>query len=374
MIKVLYICHDENTFGGAALSLENMINSVRSDVCPTILFRKQCVVSTYFENKGIECIYSFFPLSICDLDYELSFAKKWYSRFSSYKQFRDNAKNIYNNFSHREFDIVHSNSSVYIVGFFLAKLFHAKHIWHVRESLDIDQNKKPILGWNWMRHLLASSDHVIFITKAVQSHWKYKGIKNAFVHWNAIRSKKEIIYIREKKKYFLFCSNILWYKKGADVAVKAFAISELWKKGYTLKMVGNKHNLYQQKLEQLILNLKIQKYVDFPGPTNDVKSYMKDAMALLMCSEYEGLGRVTVEAMFYGCPVIGHNTGGTAEIVTHNQTGLLYDNVNDCAEMMKRVAVTDMSSIIINAQHHAVKNFSEEEYGQFILNIYNGKK
>ncbi len=43
-----------------------------------------------------------------------------------------------------------------------------------------------------------------------------------------------------------------------------------------------------------------------------------------MCSQSEAFGRVTVEAMMSGCLVIGANSGGTMELVSDNETGLLY--------------------------------------------------
>lgn len=47
--------------------------------------------------------------------------------------------------------------------------------------------------------------------------------------------------------------------------------------------------------------------------------------ALLMCSLYEGMGRVTAEAMTYGLPVIGLQSGATPELVQHGENGLIYE-------------------------------------------------
>lgn len=38
----------------------------------------------------------------------------------------------------------------------------------------------------------------------------------------------------------------------------------------------------------------------------------------------EAFGRVTVEAMGSGVPVIGANSGGTVELIKNKETGLLY--------------------------------------------------
>ena len=50
---------------------------------------------------------------------------------------------------------------------------------------------------------------------------------------------------------------------------------------------------------------------------------------LLMCSRCEGFGRVTVEAMQRGIPVIGLNTGGTSELVKDGFNGYLFNSIQE---------------------------------------------
>lgn len=73
------------------------------------------------------------------------------------------------------------------------------------------------------------------------------------------------------------------------------------------------------------------------------------------------MGRVTIEAMFYGCPVIGYNGGGTKEIVQDGVDGFLFENVCECASLMeKMVENRDISKIVLQAQKKAKELFSEE--------------
>lgn len=98
---------------------------------------------------------------------------------------------------------------------------------------------------------------------------------------------------------------------------------------------------------------------------------MVKAEAFLMCSENEGLGRVSVEAMFYGCLVIGRNSGGTKDFILNNETGLLFNDMNECVIAMKKAVSDNNETIIQNAQLFAQNNFSIEKYGEKILHIYN---
>jgi glycosyltransferase involved in cell wall biosynthesis len=53
---------------------------------------------------------------------------------------------------------------------------------------------------------------------------------------------------------------------------------------------------------------------------------LKDVDMVVMACPIEAFGRVTIEAMAAGRPVIGINAGGTAEIVLPGKTGLLINN------------------------------------------------
>ncbi len=56
-----------------------------------------------------------------------------------------------------------------------------------------------------------------------------------------------------------------------------------------------------------------------------------------MCSDHEGLSRVAIEAMSAALPVIGKNSGGTPEIIVHEETGLLYETDEELLSGMRRM-------------------------------------
>jgi glycosyltransferase involved in cell wall biosynthesis len=60
---------------------------------------------------------------------------------------------------------------------------------------------------------------------------------------------------------------------------------------------------------------------------------------VLVCSRSEAFGRVTIEGMFSGRPVIGARSAATAELIKDGVNGLLYDpgNPGDLAEKIKRL-------------------------------------
>lgn len=142
-------------------------------------------------------------------------------------------------------------------------------------------------------------------------------------------------------------------------------------KGYILKLVGNCELGYKQLLMQTIQEYNLWENVEFVPCQTDVKPLFKHATAYIMASEYEGLGRVTGEAMFFGCPVIAFASGGTLDLVKQGETGYLFYTIDECAELIKRVCKTSQEEIILRAQEFAIKNLSQEAYGPKVMEVYN---
>ena len=95
--------------------------------------------------------------------------------------------------------------------------------------------------------------------------------------------------------------------------------------------------------------------------------------AMLMCSRNEAMGRVTVEAMACGLPVIGHASGGTPELVENDVTGLLYTGgASDLADrMIQLVADAALARRLGDAASlTAQERFSVERCAQEVLGVY----
>jgi glycosyltransferase involved in cell wall biosynthesis len=60
------------------------------------------------------------------------------------------------------------------------------------------------------------------------------------------------------------------------------------------------------------------------GTVEDLRPWYRAAWVLILASESESFGRVLVEAMGSGTPVIATRVGGIPEIVRNGQEGLLF--------------------------------------------------
>jgi glycosyltransferase involved in cell wall biosynthesis len=72
------------------------------------------------------------------------------------------------------------------------------------------------------------------------------------------------------------------------------------------------------------------------------------------------------------CPVIAFYAGGTTDFVHQNETGLLFNTIEECADLMRDVVSRDFSGMTDNAYNLAIKCFSFESYRNKLYEIYRG--
>ena len=94
---------------------------------------------------------------------------------------------------------------------------------------------------------------------------------------------------------------------------------------------------------------------------------------LLMCSKSEGFGRVTVEAMSRGIPVIGYRGGGTVELVKEGVNGFLFTNKADFVRVVNSLLESQnrYNEISHNAYVDAHMNYQENKYTSQVYNFVN---
>lgn len=370
-LTILYICPDPS-LGGSTRSLINMIESIRDYVFPIVLLTEKR--EAYFEMKkrGYECIvcpyvllHNFYPVSWTRVIFH-----PWRLRFIKYHRIDWKCvKYLERLLKGRKVDIVHSNFSPVTIGIQLSKRLHAKHVWHIREFLDLDFHYDIYLGIPRLRRLINNADASVIVSSAISNHWNLKN-KNTWIIPNPITTQDDCCYSKRKEPYLLFCSYYLTEAKGTRLAIVAFAKSGMATQGFRLKLMGNCTAEYKQTLTTTMKEAGVENAIDFIPCQTDVKPWFAHATAYIMASECEGLGRVTAEAMFYGCPVIARATGGTLDLVKDGVTGYLFNTIEECAQLIQKVCTENQEKVILQAQKFAVDNLSQEMYGPKVMEVY----
>ena len=109
--------------------------------------------------------------------------------------------------------------------------------------------------------------------------------------------------------------------KGFDLLLAAFAKIKTQSTPVFLAVLGDGEE--KQKLHHLAASLGIHKRVIFTGDLNDIRPALAASDIFALSSRNEGMGRVIVEAMAAGLPVVATAVGGVPEVVQHGSNGLL---------------------------------------------------
>lgn len=370
--NVVYICHEVGALGGAALSLMNLIHALRGSVHPIVVVPGGVgdVVHDFFLRQGCECVVAPFELNAT---IPLSFRSvvKFIPKYLRYHRVNRRAlRLVLAVLSGRTVRLVHTNSSVVSLGYHLARRLGVPHVWHLREFQDRDFSLRPFCGWRELKRKIYRADAAIAITEAVYRHWGLDRARRAVCLWDAVRPAADACSCPDKEKYVVFCAATLSDAKGADFAVEAFALSGLAAAGYVLRMVGRCPPGYGDRLSRLAADRGVASAVELVGFCDDVRPHLLRATAFLMCSHNEGLGRVTVEALFYGCPVVARRSGGTPEFIRHGQNGFLFDSVQECGALLRDMPRQDFARLAAEANRTAAGSFSEEAYALRLREIY----
>ncbi len=113
----------------------------------------------------------------------------------------------------------------------------------------------------------------------------------------------------------------LTYRKGFDIALKAFAASREGCPDAWLWIAGDGPE--RASLESLARELEIVDRVQLLGRRTDMADLLNAADLFVMPSRSEGLGIAALEAMAAGLPVLASKVGGLGDAVVHGRTGML---------------------------------------------------
>ena len=113
----------------------------------------------------------------------------------------------------------------------------------------------------------------------------------------------------------------LWEGKGHEQLIDAMA--RLLKSGHRVKLLIVGDGNLEEKLREQVKSLGIEEAVIFTGFWTNVPEITAILDVSVLPSFYEGMGRVVLEAMAAGKPVVASGVGGLTELVEDQVSGYL---------------------------------------------------
>ena len=162
--------------------------------------------------------------------------------------------------------------------------------------------------------------------------------------------------------------------KNQALLIKAF--SQIENTSCQLILVGD--GSQKKYLEQLITILKLQDRVVLTGFVSNPEKYLAASHLFVLPSLSEGFGIAVVEAMQQELPCLCSNIGGIPEFITHNETGWLFDPMQE-AELIEQLNIliatpyVALQKIAKQAQLTVENRFTVRKYVENLENLYQKK-
>lgn len=200
----------------------------------------------------------------------------------------------------------------------------------------------------------------------------YNGIDLKWVKGDVL-SKPE--WIGADWKVILFIARVSRWKRH-DLALKALeSIADVEPKVH-LVCVGAKDRLdpeWWEHLQVLTSQSPFLGRVHWIGEVQDIRPWLRSSSLLLLTSDNEPFGRVLVEAMACGLPVIATRSGGVPEIVREGIDGILVSpgSANEvCEAVLKLFRNEDLRKSLSESGRKRAEEFSIERHLNQMVEVF----
>lgn len=279
-------------------------------------------------------------------------------------------------------DCIYSNTLAVLIGIVYAKKRKLQHIWHVHEIIE---NPRLIRRVFTKLLSLKCNTEIIYNSFSTKLFWEKSNklsSKKSTVVWNGISknaSPSALQQIAELRVNLLGC-------QPDDLIIGLIGRINRWK-GHQLLLDAIKDDLLKNKSIKLVfigspppqqdVHLKIlqEKIVKFglitsvkiiPFQDNIWPIWEAIDIAVVPSTEPEPFGLVALEAMLCKKAVIASNHGGLTEIISNNETGLLFEpNNQEALTTALRELISNKSKRLLmgnNGYNRATNFFTLERY------------
>lgn len=240
------------------------------------------------------------------------------------------------------FSLIHSNSSVINIGNYLAGKWDIPHIWHIREYGLEDYNLEDIYSRKFINKQLNCAFRVIAISNEIADtvSARYGNIPLEVIY-NGVDIVSAYNKYSNYKNIVKFCivGLICEGKNQIEVLKACRKLNDRDIRNYMVTFIGGFGSEdYKNEVMNFIEDNNMKENIEFTGYLEDINSLLKNQDVGIMASKKEAFGRVTIEYMSHYMPVIGADSGGTAELIREGENGYLYGagDAKQLAEIMEK--------------------------------------
>ena len=177
----------------------------------------------------------------------------------------------------------------------------------------------------WMAqldHKVKKLDQFVVLTHEDATYWK--GLSNLMVIPNPITIEQGVASDCTSKQ--VIAVGRYTYQKGFDLLIKAWRIVHKKHPDWTLNIYGGGK---KEDLQPLVEKLGLANTLKLNGSVSSIREKYQESSIFVLCSRFEGLPLVLMEAMSTGLPSVSFTCPcGPRDIVHDGEDGILCENGN----------------------------------------------
>lgn len=329
MKKVLFVSHSAELNGAELWLLEVLRRIDRSKYRPLLAVPEDGPLAVQARGAGIltAIVPMAWDLTPCGLTWRQPIARIWNRRAVS---------SLATLAAHDQIDVVFTNSAAMFSGARAARRLGLSHVWAIHEILG---GPRPFLKFfrgrkRLTRFILSRSDRVIVNSEATRTAFggseKVVLVRNGIDprqadpgRLNALRAELGIA----PGDFVVAVVGKIYPGKGQREALAAAGLLAPKHPNLRWLIIGAVGDAaYERRIREDVRGAGIDPKVIFTGYRPDLADLLGLAGAVVIPSVVESFGRVALEAMASGIPVLAVRAGGLPEIITHGENGFLLDS------------------------------------------------
>ncbi len=282
-------------------------------------------------------------------------------------------------------DLAHTNTIMALDGALAAKIAGVPHVQHLREITGygpealfpmLGQRRPWLFGWFWGKL------HTVLIANSLYTKKAYEpfvsGDKIRVVYNSIDASAGDTRCVRPSLQTIGLVANVTSKIKNHLLFIQLAGLISQQMPALNFVIFGKmppESDPYLQHLRREIAQQNLSEKLVFKGLCNDAGKMFGQIDLLVHTYPYESFGRVFIEAMAHGIPVVAMRGGGADELITHHETGFLFEkNDFNAAAGFVRALAEDQALYAAVAQKGRLfaRQFRSEVTGQDLLAVYYG--
>lgn len=273
----------------------------------------------------------------------------------------------------KKYDVVYMNTIV-VFAFMIASIFSKKVIiQHIREV----PGKKEALVFSALFRLNGS--YLIFNSNYTKKSYTFLNNNKINVLLNGVEALGEEKTVISQNPFNILLLGRIHANKGQLLAIAAVKLLVESYPMIRLRIVGSPVEGQDWQLDNILEAIKsnqLESNVEhIPFQSNPKEHFLWSSISVIPSILPESFGRVAIESMSLGKPVIASNLGGLVEIIQGDLGGHLF-KVGDKRDLASKISLLINNKEVLEKKSEEAKvcfekRFSESVYMQNFKNVFN---